>query len=153
VHEALAAVTLARAFSFARMEVVMPTQIDVVGAVLVRDGTVLAARRGPGRSMAGYWEFPGGKIEPGESPREALVRELREELRCEVSVEGLVETTSHAYDFATVQLTTFFAAIEYGEPQAIEHAELRWIPVADLRSVDWAPADVPAVEHIMRELG
>ncbi|MFC6705091.1 (deoxy)nucleoside triphosphate pyrophosphohydrolase [Flexivirga alba] len=130
----------------------MIKQIDVVGAVLVRDGTVLAAQRGPSMALSGHWEFPGGKVEQGESPQEALVRELREELLCDIAVGDRVETTSHQYDFGIVTLTTYLATLEAGEPQATEHAELRWIPVADLHSVEWAPADVPAVERIMQLL-
>lgn len=130
----------------------MAKQIDVVGAVLVRDNKVLAAQRGPSMALAGLWEFPGGKIERGESPQEALIRELREELLCDISVGDLVETTSHTYDFGVVTLTTFFATVESGEPQVTEHAELRWIPAGDLQGVEWAPADVPAVKHAMRLL-
>lgn len=130
----------------------MARQIDVVGAVLTRDTTVLAAQRGPSMALAGHWEFPGGKIEPGESPQEALVRELREELLCDIVVGEHVETTSHEYDFGVVTLTTFFATLESGEPRATEHSELRWIPVQDLPGVEWAPADVPAVEHVIRAL-
>lgn len=131
----------------------MTQRIDVVGAVLVRAGLVLAARRGPAMAQAGLWEFPGGKIEPGESPREALRRELREELHCDVDVGELVETTSHRYSFGTVRLTTFFATLRSGEPAATEHAELRWLPATDLPGLDWAPADVPAVECVIRTLG
>lgn len=130
----------------------MTKQLDVVGAVLVRDGTVLAAQRGPGMALAGHWEFPGGKIEAGESPQEALGRELREELSCTATIGDRVETTSYEYDFGIVTLTTYFATLDAGEPQATEHAELRWIPVADLHSVEWAPADIPAVERIMQVL-
>lgn len=130
----------------------MTKQIDVVGAILVREGTVLAAQRGPSMALAGYWEFPGGKIEAGETPQEALARELHEELLCDATVGDHVETTSYKYDFGIVTLTTFFATLEAGEPQATEHAELRWIAVADLRSVEWAPADIPAVERIMQVL-
>lgn len=130
----------------------MAKQIDVVGAVLVRAGNVLAAQRGPSMALAGYWEFPGGKIEPGESPQQALQRELREELLCDATVGDHVKTTSYKYDFGIVTLTTYFATLDAGEPQATEHAELRWIPVAELRSVEWAPADIPAVERIMQVL-
>lgn len=131
----------------------MTQLIEVVGAVLVRDDRVLAARRGPSMALAGLWEFPGGKVEAGESPEQALIREVREELLCEISVGEHVETTSHTYEFGTVTLTTFFAAVESGEPQLTEHDELRWVPAAELRSIEWAPADVPAVEHVMRVLG
>ncbi|HWC24312.1 MAG TPA: (deoxy)nucleoside triphosphate pyrophosphohydrolase [Flexivirga sp.] len=130
----------------------MTKQIDVVGAVLVRDGTVLAAQRGPTMALAGHWEFPGGKIEAGESPQEALARELDEELLCTATIGDHVETTSYEYDFGIVTLTTYFATLDAGEPRATEHAELRWIPVRELQSVEWAPADIPAVERIMQVL-
>lgn len=130
----------------------MTTQIDVVGAVLLRDDTVLAARRGPSMALPGLWEFPGGKIEDGESPRDALVRELHEELLCTVQVGDQVETTTHEYDFGVVTLTTYFATLADGEPHATEHSELRWIPTAELRTVEWAPADLPAVDHVIRAL-
>ena len=74
--------------------VTVSKQINVVGAVIVRDGLILCAQRGPGGNLAGMWEFPGGKIEPGESPRDALVREIDEELRCEVVVGDEVTTTT-----------------------------------------------------------
>lgn len=130
----------------------MAKQIDVVGAVLVRDDTVLAAQRGPGMALAGLWEFPGGKIEPGETPQEALTRELREELLCTVDVGDHVETTSYEYDFGVVTLTTYYATLASGEPRVTEHSELRWIPVHELRSVRWAPADIPAVDRVMQTL-
>lgn len=129
----------------------MKKQINVVGAVVMRDGTVLAAQRSPLMSLPGFWEFPGGKIEPGETSQDALAREMREELLCAVSIGDHVETTAHEYDFGVVTLTTFYATLVEGEPKLTEHSEIRWIPVADLLSVDWAPADVPAVERIMRD--
>src|SRR5699024_10474848 len=81
-------------------------QINVVGAVIVKDGEILCAQRGDGGSLAGMWEFPGGKIEPGETPQGALQREIDEELRCEVRVGEHVETTAYDYDFGVVTLTT-----------------------------------------------
>lgn len=130
----------------------MTKQIDVVGAVVVRDGTVLAAQRGPGRALAGMWEFPGGKVEVGETPQQSLTRELREELLCTVEIGDPVETTVHPYDFGTVTLRTFYATLVDGEPQLTEHSALRWLPVGELDTVPWAPADVPAVERVMAEL-
>jgi len=125
------------------------SHIHVVGAVIVRDGEVLCARRGPGGAMAGLWEFPGGKIEPGETPREALAREIVEELACEVAVGALVEETTHAGDIGLITLTTFWCELR-GEamPMLTEHAELRWLRPAALRELEWAPADVPAVARI-----
>ncbi|WP_404436940.1 (deoxy)nucleoside triphosphate pyrophosphohydrolase [Microbacterium aerolatum] len=130
----------------------MKKQINVVGAVVVRDGTVLSAQRSQSMSLPGLWEFPGGKIEKGETPQEALAREMQEELLCDVEIGAHVETTAHEYDFGIVTLTTFYATLTNGEPQLTEHAEIRWIPAAELRTVDWAPADVPAVDRIMSDL-
>ncbi|HIT76560.1 MAG TPA: (deoxy)nucleoside triphosphate pyrophosphohydrolase [Candidatus Avipropionibacterium avicola] len=130
----------------------MGKQIAVVGAVVVRDGRVLAARRGPAMSLPGTWEFPGGKIEPGEGPEQALVREMREELLCTVEIGAHVATTTHAYDFGTVTLTTFLARVVAGEPQPTEHSAVRWLSVDELGSVEWAPADLPAVERLRRIL-
>jgi 8-oxo-dGTP diphosphatase len=128
-------------------------QIDVVGAVILQDGKVLCAQRSPGGALPGLWEFPGGKIEPGETPRAALRREIVEELRCRVQVDGEVETTTHEYDFGVVTLTTFYCTLIDGTPELSEHQAVAWLSPADLTTLDWAPADVPAVEKIQRDLG
>lgn len=127
-------------------------QIDVVGAVIVREGTVLSAQRSPSMSLAGMWEFPGGKIEHGETPEEALLREMKEELLCTIVVGEHVETTSHKYDFGTVTLSTFYGTLIEGEPTLTEHSAIRWIPIAELDSLVWAPADIPAVVRVMSDL-
>jgi 8-oxo-dGTP diphosphatase len=124
--------------------------VNVVGAVIVSDGSVLCAQRGPG-ALAGMWEFPGGKIEVGESAREALVREIDEELRCEVKVGDEVVTTAHEYDFGIVNLTTFYCDLLDGEPQLTEHAAVRWETPEQLHRLDWAPADIPAVARIQAD--
>lgn len=126
-------------------------QINVVGAVVLRDGLVLCTQRGSG-ALAGKWEFPGGKVEEGETPRAALEREIREELLCDVKLGDEVTTTTHHYDFATVTLTTFYGELVAGEPQLTEHTDARWLAPDDLESLDWAPADVPAVEKIRQQL-
>ncbi|UIZ92924.1 (deoxy)nucleoside triphosphate pyrophosphohydrolase [Corynebacterium sp. CNCTC7651] len=130
----------------------MPKQIDVVGAVLVKDGLVLAAQRGPGMSMAGMWEFPGGRIEPGETPEESLARELLEELGIRVEVGNHVVTTSHEYDFGIVNLSTYYCTLLDVTPAAVEHAEIRWVAPADLGNLEWAPADVEAV-GMLQQIG
>lgn len=128
----------------------MKRSIEVVGAIIVQDESVLVAQRGPGKALAGLWEFPGGKVEPGESPADALTREIIEELGCRIKVGERVTTTTHEYEFGTIELATYYATLTSGTPVASEHDELRWVRFNDLQSLDWAPADLPAVEAIVR---
>lgn len=123
--------------------------INVVGAAIMRNGKVLCAKRGPGKSLPGHWEFPGGKIEHGESARQALHREIEEELRCDVTVMDELCTSEYAYDFGTVRLTVFLCLLHDGAPRLTEHAEVRWLPPSALHTLDWAPADRPAVEALV----
>lgn len=134
------------------MRGVVKKNIDVVGAVTYREGRVLCARRGTKGALAGLWEFPGGKIEAGESAREALQREISEELRCDIAVGETITTTRHEYDFAVVTLTTFWCTLLAGTPQLTEHAEVRWARADELDDLEWAPADVPAVRLIQAAL-
>lgn len=124
----------------------MLKRIEVVGAVFVHDGRVFAAKRGPGKSMAGYWEFPGGKVEAGETPEDALARELREELQIECAVDEFLVTATREADTAVIELSTYLCTIIEGVPVLTEHEESRWLPVSELCDVEWAPADIPTVE-------
>ncbi|MDN8594834.1 MULTISPECIES: (deoxy)nucleoside triphosphate pyrophosphohydrolase [unclassified Corynebacterium] len=129
----------------------MSKLIDVTGAVIIRDGAVFAAQRGPGKALAGKWEFPGGKIEPGETPEQSLARELKEELLVDAAVHDHITTTEYTYDFGTVRLSTFHCTLAPGtEPTLTEHADSRWVPLTELTDLDWAPADIPAVELIAK---
>jgi len=128
----------------------MLKRIKVVGAVLVHDGRVFAAKRGPGKSMAGYWEFPGGKVEADETPEEALARELREELKVDVTVGEFIVTATHEAGTVVIELSTYLCTIIEGVPVLTEHEEFRWLPVSELSDVEWAPADIPTVE-LLRE--
>lgn len=125
-------------------------QIQVAGAVIVDNGRVLCTQRGPG-SLEGRWEFPGGKLEPGESAEDALVREIREELGCTVRVGARVVSTEHEYNFAVIVLTTFYCSLVDGEPRLSEHTDFIWLPPAELASLNWAPADVPDVHQIQSD--
>jgi 8-oxo-dGTP diphosphatase len=129
----------------------MNKEIKVVGAVIERDGQILCAQRGGSGSLAALWEFPGGKIEPGESPRSALEREIEEELRCAIDVGELITTTRYEYPFGIVTLTTFYCSLRSGTPQLTEHSAVEWRTPSALRSLDWAPADIPAVELVMEK--
>ncbi|QAY72990.1 (deoxy)nucleoside triphosphate pyrophosphohydrolase [Agromyces protaetiae] len=127
-------------------------QIEVVAAVIVRDGLVLGARRSARQSLSGLWEFPGGKVEPDEVHSNALAREIREELACEVKVGELVLTDAHEYEFGEVQLSTYWCTLKHGEPYALEHAEVRWLHPRRLQQLEWAPADLSAVEAIVNKM-
>ena len=127
--------------------------INVVGAAIVTNGTVLCAQRGPGKSLAGYWEFPGGKLEPGETGEQALARECREELGAEVHVGPRVDELVFDYPDLSVHLT-LYQAEPLTEPRALEHSALDWVGPAGLERYDLCPADrrfVPAVQQWFRE--
>ena len=129
----------------------MKKRINVVGAVLTRGRTILAAQRSSTMSLPGMWEFPGGKIEPDESPEQALLRELEEELLCSAEIGEHIETTEHEYDFGIVILTTYYCSLVGAEPRLTEHSEIRWVHAAELDQLEWAPADIPAVERVMKD--
>lgn len=128
--------------------------IDVVGAVIENErGEVLCALRSERMSLPGYWEFPGGKIEPGEEPRETLRREIREELGCEIDVGELVADATHAYPTVQVRLRTYRARLAGGQPAPAEHEQLLWLPLSQLPTLNWAPADLPTLDVLLRNPG
>ncbi|WP_245916778.1 (deoxy)nucleoside triphosphate pyrophosphohydrolase [Nocardioides gansuensis] len=121
----------------------LPDPVPVVGAAIVRDGRVLAARRTTPPEAAGRWEFPGGKVEPGETPAAALVRELREELGVDVAVTGWLPGS--AAIGTTHVLTVAVAALVDGspDPDPVEHDAVRWLEASELAELDWLEPDRP----------
>ncbi|MCC5889917.1 MAG: (deoxy)nucleoside triphosphate pyrophosphohydrolase [Alkalibacterium sp.] len=127
-------------------------RITVVGAIIIEDGKILCAQRGNEKALPNLWEFPGGKIETGETAIEALERELKEELKIEVTVHPeMFEETAYLYDFGEVVLTTFICYLEKGEPVLTEHHQVKWVTPEDLDQLTWAPADIPAVHKLMEK--
>jgi 8-oxo-dGTP diphosphatase len=124
-------------------------RVVVTAAVVERDGAYLVTRRPAGVHLAGLWEFPGGKCEVGESLEACLAREIREELGCDVRVGRELLNTSHAYTDRLVELH-FFACALKGEPASLLRQQLQWIPRAELRSLDFPPADHELIERLSR---
>ena len=126
----------------------MTVETWVVGGAIRRAGEVLAAQRGPEMSLAGQWEFPGGKIEDDETPEQALVRELEEELGVVVQVGGLVGRSVYETADRRLVLDVYWCEVRSGTLAPVEHSELRWVPIAQLADLDWAIADIPIVSLI-----
>ena len=124
--------------------------IRVVAAVIRKDDKIFATQRGYGE-LKGGWEFPGGKIEKGETPQEAAKRELKEEFHDEVQIgPQLDETVSYEYDFGIVKLTVFFAKLLTNNFDLVAHSEVEWLSADEVQKLNWAPADAPLVKELAR---
>jgi 8-oxo-dGTP diphosphatase len=122
--------------------------IHVSCLVLLHQGKVLATQRSEKMDLPGLWEFPGGKVEPEESPATCLVREIWEELSIGIQICKPLRPVLHAYPAKSIQLIPFLATWESGTLQLTEHAQSRWLAPQDLLSLDWAPADLPIVHEL-----
>lgn len=126
--------------------------MDVVCGVIVNsEGQFLACLRPDGKHLGGLWEFPGGKVDPGESAESALVRELREELAVEVEVGLPLGPVVWSYGERVIRLLPFYCRILSGQLEAIEHQELRWCAAGNFADLVWADADVPILHEILAE--
>lgn len=121
--------------------------INVVAAVIMKEGRVFATQRGYGEFKDG-WEFPGGKVEEGESPEEALRREIREELEVEVNVGDLIDTIEYDYPAFHLSMKCYACTIAGGSPHLLEHEAARWLSSDHLDSVAWLPADITLIPKI-----
>ena len=125
--------------------------IEVVAAIIIKDGEVFATQRGYGE-FKGWWEFPGGKMEPGESPQEALKREIREELDAEVEVRVLLETVEWDYPNFHLTMHCFICSLLSESLHLNEHEAATWLTHETLRSVKWLPADEILLDRIAEYL-
>ena len=121
--------------------------IRVVAAIIIDNGRVFATQRGYGEFKDG-WEFPGGKIDVGETPEEALVREIREELDTEIAVGDLVETVEYDYPTFHLSMRCYWCSVVSGELELKEHAAARWLSKEELFDVEWLPADIELIKKI-----
>lgn len=124
--------------------------VAVTAAIIERDGRILIGRRKRGH-FTGRWEFPGGKVEEGETPEECLRRELNEELGIEARIDEFFLSTVHAYDHVTIDLLTYRAKILSGEISLNDHTELRWVAIKDLQDFDFPEADRAVIEKLLAE--
>ena len=125
--------------------------IDVVAAIIRKGDKIFATQRGYG-DWKDWWEFPGGKMEPGESPEEALLREIREELSCDIRIDKFLTTVEWDYPKFHLTMHCFVCSLLSDAPHLNEHEAARWLSAPDLRSVRWLPADddlIPLIENIL----
>lgn len=122
-------------------------QIEVVAAIIKDGSKVFATQRGYG-DFKDMWEFPGGKMEAGESGPEALVREIREELSAEIAVDSFVCTVEHDYPGFHLVMHNYLCHVTGGELRLLEHEAARWLDLSDLYAVDWLPADLKVLPYI-----
>lgn len=123
--------------------------IKVVAAIMIHNGRVFATQRGYGEFKDG-WEFPGGKVEPEETPQEALVREIKEELNSVIEVGELLDTVEYDYPEFHLSMDCFICKVKAGDLELKEHADARWLTTETLDSVDWLPADLGLIQKIKK---
>ncbi len=122
--------------------------IQVSCLLLFHQGKILATQRGAAMDLAGYWEFPGGKIEADESPEDSLVREINEELSIDIRICGALTPVLYAYPTKLIQLIPFLGTWQGGSLKLTEHAQSQWLGKEDLLSLNWASADLAIVQEV-----
>ncbi|MBU3195211.1 (deoxy)nucleoside triphosphate pyrophosphohydrolase [Clostridium algidicarnis] len=130
----------------------MKRLVKVIGAIVENENNeILCALRSPKMSLPNLWEFPGGKIEKNETFKQAIEREIKEELSCTVEFIGVFHDTTHEYHEIIVNLVTAKCKLTTDTPKASEHSKLIWLHRENLLSLNWAPADIPAVKKLISE--
>ena len=126
----------------------LKNMIEVTAAIILRDKAILIAQRALGQNLATKWEFPGGKIEAGETPQECLKREIKEELNVEIEVLDFFAESIYAYDRGTIKLMSFWCKWLSGDLTLNVHSRFEWVNLHQLGLYDYAPADIPLVEKL-----
>lgn len=130
----------------------MKKLIKVVGAIIENDNSeILCALRSPKMNSPNLWEFPGGKVEENETLDAAIIREIQEELQCSIEFKEVFNYNTHEYEKIIVNLITLKCKLVTGIPLVTEHSKLIWLKRENLHSLKWAPADIPAVEQLIKE--
>ncbi len=122
-------------------------KIEVVAAVIRDDGKIFTSQRAYGE-FKGQWEFPGGKIEEGETKEQALIREIKEELNVSIKVDDFLCTVTHTYPSFKLTMHVYLCEISSGNIQLLEHADGKWLDMRDLDSLDWLEADIEVLKYI-----
>ena len=126
---------------------------EVTAAIILKENQVLVAQRAPGENLEGKWEFPGGKVEPGETPQDCLKREIREELDIEIEVLDFFDESIYTYESGKIKLLAFWCKWISGDITLKVHSQIVWASHYELDSFDFAPADIPLVEQLKSVIG
>ena len=129
-------------------------QVKVAAAIIINNGKILCVQRGPNKFdyISQKFEFPGGKIEAGELPSDTVVREIHEELKMNISVEQDFLVVNHEYPDFKIQMHSFICSTPTRELELSEHISFKWLDVSELEALDWAAADLPIVDRLIKEL-
>lgn len=126
-------------------------EIEVVAAIIQKENKILATKRGYGEFI-NMWEFPGGKIEPGETKEEALIREIKEELNIEINVDKFAINIEYQYPNFYLFMSCFMCSIKEGSIELLEHNDGKWITKEELNTLNWLPADIDAVNYLKENM-
>lgn len=134
------------------MSILSKKLIEVVGAAIIDGNNVLAMQRSDQMTLSGLWEFPGGKVEIGETETDALIREIKEELDTDIEIIDYLDEASYDYSFGTVRLKVYTAKIISGDITLKEHSDKKWLKADELNTLDWAPVDIPLLKALENQL-